>query len=613
VIVHAGEGLDEVAYELVAPETRIGRDPTNDIVLGSPFVSRVHAFIDRRDDRFYLRCGGLNPTAINDRQLKPNEAVECRSGDVIGIQGFFLKLQAADRAPVATDLEVRARLTHLMTRLHEGVIRRLDPREFRFSTVHSEEGRQAAIAILREQLDALALGDDAALMLVASKEALRSMLLLGLLGQGPARSEEPFGRPDEYAELEQARGWLLTQMAAALQLQLDGTDGRHGLVRLREGFEAAFRTWKAHITTELSRHLTLWLLRKEVSDLVFELGPLSDLMRMPDVSEIMVVSKDQIYIEQGGRLEETGKTFVSDRVSEQILERILSPINRRVDRSSPMVDARLPDGSRVNAIIPPLALRGPCITIRRFSQTPLTIDDLISKGAMTRQVAAFLFACVVGRKNIVISGGTGSGKTTLLNALSGWIPPHERIVTIEDTAELRMQQRHVVTLEARPPNAEQRGEVTIRDLVRNALRMRPDRIVVGECRGKEALDMLQAMNTGHEGSMTTGHSNSPSDMVQRFEVMVLEAANLPLLAVRRQIVTAVDLIIQQSRLRDGSRRVTSVTEVLGIDDVTGDVVTEEIFGWRRDGTLAFTGYIPTFADALAEAGHLDPREVFWMD
>jgi pilus assembly protein CpaF len=361
----------------------------------------------------------------------------------------------------------------------------------------------------------------------------------------------------------------------------------------------------------MTRHLTTWLLRKEVSDLVFGFGPLTDLLQMPDVTEIMVVSKDQIYIEQGGGLEETGRTFVNDRVSERILERILSPINRRVDRSSPMADARLPDGSRVNAIIPPLALKGPCITIRRFSQDPLTIDDLIGSGAISNQVATFLRACVKGRKNIVISGGTGSGKTTLLNALSGWIPHGERIVTIEDTAELRLQQRHVVTLEARPPNAEQKGEVTIRDLVRNALRMRPDRIVVGECRGKEALDMLQAMNTGHNGSMTTGHANSPVDMLLRLESMVQEAAALPTSAIRMQVVSALDLIIQQSRLRDGRRRVVQVTEVLGLDEATGLIITEDIFTFADPEGLVFSGYLPTFAADLVAAGHLNAAEVFW--
>jgi len=612
VIVQTAGGAQGTVFDLSATETRIGRDPSNAIRLSSPFVSRLHASITQRGGRIWLRGEGLNPTVINGRELHPNESVELHAGDTIAIQGFFLKIQATGRAPVVSDTEGRDHFTSLVTTVHERVINRLDPRIVRLDSVKSEEGRQAAVRVLREELEKLSFEDDAAMQVYASREALRTTLMLSLLGQTASDVDgEPFGRPKEYAQQEQGRFWLASRMAETLTLKLDGTDGREGLARLRVGADAAFDAWREQIDAAMARHLTLWQLRKEVSDLVFGLGPLTDLLRMPDITEIMVVSKDQIYIEQGGVLEETGRTFVSDRVSEQILERILGPINRRVDRSSPMADARLPDGSRVNAVIPPLALKGPCITIRRFSQDPLTIDDLIGFGALSNQVATFLRACVKGRKNIIISGGTGSGKTTLLNALSGWIPPAERIVTIEDTAELRLQQRHVVTLEARPPNVEQRGEVTIRDLVRNALRMRPDRIIVGECRGKEALDMLQAMNTGHDGSMTTGHANSSADMLQRLEVMVLEAAQLPLPAVRRQIVSAIDLIIQQSRLRDGTRRVVNVTEIVGLDDVTGEIVTEDVFTYRDGDGLAFTGYLPTFAGALLSAGHLNAKEVFW--
>jgi Flp pilus assembly CpaF family ATPase len=611
-LVVQASGGDESLFDLVKPETRIGRDPINEVTLPSPFVSRLHATVVRKDGRVSLRAEGLNPTLVNDRELRPGESVDVRPGDSVVIQGFFLKIQATDVGPVVTEGDARAQLTALMTRLHEKVINRLDPRVFRLDSIKSAEGRQAAVKVLREELEHLDFESRAEMVAYAARESLRTTLLLSLLGGAGASDEETFGRADQYAIREQARLACVARLGAALGLKFDGSDGKDGLVRLREGFDEAYAVAAPQVTPELARHLTLWLLRKEVSDLVFGLGPLTDLVRMPDVSEIMVVSKDQIYIEQGGTLEETGRTFVSDRVSEQILERILGPINRRVDRSSPMVDARLPDGSRVNAIIPPLALKGPCLTIRRFSQDPLTIDDLIGFGALTAQVATFLRACVKGRKNIVISGGTGSGKTTLLNALSGWIPSAERIVTIEDTAELRLQQRHVVTLEARPPNAEQKGEVTIRDLVRNALRMRPDRIIVGECRGKEALDMLQAMNTGHEGSMTTGHANAPGDMLQRLEVMVLEAADLPLGAVRRQIVSGVDLIIQQSRLRDGRRRVVNVTEIVGLDDVTGDMIAEDVFTFREEGGMAFTGYLPTFADALIGAGHLNPAEVFWQ-
>jgi Flp pilus assembly CpaF family ATPase len=600
-----------VVVDLTAAETRIGRDASNEVRLPSPFVSRLHASITRRGSRMWIRSEGLNPTVVNGRELQPGESAELRAGDAIVIQGFLLKIRAADHTPAPSDDEARTRFTAAVTTLHEKVINRLDPRVFRLDSIKSEDGRRAAVRVLREELEKVVLENDPPLLTYASREALRTTLLLSLLGQtaGPT-DEEPFGRPQEYADREQARFWLASRMASTLGLKLDGTDGREGLARLRVGFDGACRQCRDEISPDMAHHLVRWLLRKEISDLVFGLGPLTDLLRMPDVTEIMVVSKDQIYIEQGGVLAETGRTFVSDRVSEQILERILGPINRRVDRSSPMADARLPDGSRVNAIIPPLALKGPCLTIRRFSQDPLNIDDLIGFGAITSQVATFLRACVKGRKNIIISGGTGSGKTTLLNALSGWIPPEERIVTIEDTAELRLQQRHVVTLEARPPNAEQRGEVTIRDLVRNALRMRPDRIVVGECRGREALDMLQAMNTGHAGSMTTGHANSPGDMLQRLEVMVLEAAALPLAAIRRQIVSAIDLVIHQSRVRDGSRRVVTVSEVVGLDDVTGDIVTEDVFSRGEGGELAFTGYLPTFASDLISAGHLNAGEVF---
>ena len=296
----------------------------------------------------------------------------------------------------------------------------------------------------------------------------------------------------------------------------------------------------------------------------------------------------------------------------------MAPIGRRIDESMPMVDARLPDGSRVNAIIPPLALNGPTITIRKFAADPLTVDDLISFGTMTPEIARFLEACVKVRLNIVVSGGTGSGKTTLLNVLSSFIPPDERIVTIEDAAELQLRQEHVVSLESRPPNIEGKGAITIRDLVRNSLRMRPDRIVVGEVRGGEALDMLQAMNTGHDGSLTTGHANSPRDMLSRLETMVLMAGmDLPVRAIREQIASAIDLIIQQARLRDGSRKIVQITEVQGME---GDVITlQDIFFFEQRGIdeegrilgrLRPTGIRPKFSDRFQAAGIDLPAELF---
>ncbi len=345
----------------------------------------------------------------------------------------------------------------------------------------------------------------------------------------------------------------------------------------------------------------------ELVDEALGLGPLEDLLRDPRVSEIMVVDPCTIYVERAGRVELTDRAFTDDEAVRAAIERIVTPLGRRIDESAPLVDARLQDGSRVNAVIPPLATRGPCITIRKFPTEPLSLEDLVRFGSLTEPMARLLTGCVRARKNLLLSGGTGSGKTTLLNVLSAAIPETERIVTIEDAAELRLKQRHVVSLEARPPNLEGNGEFTIRDLLKNALRMRPDRIVVGECRGGEALDMLQAMNTGHEGSMTTTHASSPRQAVTRLETLCSMAAlDLPLSALRRQIASSVHLVVQQCRLADGSRKVTSIAEVIGLDD-HGEVCVEELFVFRRKSTSAEgavlgefcpTGRLPTFMDEL---------------
>lgn len=356
----------------------------------------------------------------------------------------------------------------------------------------------------------------------------------------------------------------------------------------------------------------------EIMDEVLGFGPIDGLIRDPDVSEIMVNGPKQVFVERGGRLELTEVTFRDDDHLSHVLEKIVAPLGRRIDESSPMVDARLPDGSRVNGIIPPLALNGPTITIRKFSKDPLTIDDLISFGTLTQEMADFIEACVKVRLNIVVSGGTGSGKTTLLNVLSSFIPTDERIVTIEDAAELQLRQDHVVSLESRPPNIEGKGAISIRDLVRNSLRMRPDRVVIGEVRGGEALDMLQAMNTGHDGSLTTGHANSPRDMLSRLETMVLMAGmELPVRAIREQIAAAIDLIIQQARLKDGSRKITKITEVQGME---GDIITlQDIFVFEQRGfdeqgrivgNLRPTGIRPKFMERFSSAGIEVPPDLF---
>lgn len=338
-------------------------------------------------------------------------------------------------------------------------------------------------------------------------------------------------------------------------------------------------------------------------------GPIEDFIKDESITEIMVNGPNQIYIEKNGKLILTDAKFSSDEDVMRVIERIVAPLGRRIDESQPYVDARLPDGSRVNAIIPPLALQGPTITIRKFSKKKYTVDDLIKFGSLSREMAYFLKLAVENRKNIVVSGGTGSGKTTLLNVIASFIPSGERIITIEDAAELRLPQEHIVSLEARPPNIEGKGAVTIRDLVRNSLRMRPDRIVVGECRGGEALDMLQAMNTGHSGSMTTLHANSPRDAISRLATMTLMAGiDLPLRAVNEWIASAVDIIVQVERFRDGSRKVTHIVEVKGMEGdavVLLDIFKFEIKSIREGkiyGEFVPTGFIPDFIHHLRERG-----------
>lgn len=346
------------------------------------------------------------------------------------------------------------------------------------------------------------------------------------------------------------------------------------------------------------------LLNWVIADIV-GYGPLEPLLKDPDITEIMVNGADEIFIERFGLIEATTVKFESEAHLRRVIDRIVSPIGRRVDESSPMVDARLPNGYRVNATIPPLSLDGPILTIRKFAERPYAVQDLITNGTISVQLANFLKACVEARVNLVVSGGTGTGKTTLLNVLSSFIPERERVITIEDTAELLLNQVHVVRLEKRPPNIEGKGEVTIRQLVVNALRMRPDRIIVGECRSGEALDMLQAMNTGHDGSMTTVHSNSPRDGLRRIEIMVLMAGvDLPLKAIREQIASAIELIVHIERLRDGSRRVVQVSEVQGMEGDT--VVMQDIFLFNQvgvhngivQGSLKATGLRPRFMTKL---------------
>lgn len=418
------------------------------------------------------------------------------------------------------------------------------------------------------------------------------------------------GRPDSgYGELK-------TRVQTRLLSELDQSIDLSRKNEVRAHIEELFNAILAEESMVLARAERQRLFEQIVAE-ILGFGPLEPLLADETITEIMVNGPKNIFVERKGTITRANVAFEDDDHVLRILDRIVAPLGRRVDESSPLVDARLPDGSRVNAVIRPVALCGPTITIRKFFKKPLSVDDLIKFGSITKEITEFLRACIIGRLNMIVSGGTGSGKTTLLNVLSGFIPNDERIVTIENAAELQLRQEHVVTLESRPPNIEGKGQITIQDLVVNSLRMRPDRIVVGECRSGEALDMLQAMNTGHDGSLTTLHSNSPRDTIARLEVMCLMAGmDLPVRAIREQIASAVDVVCHQERLRDGSRKVVKITEVQGME---GDMITmSDIFEFEQTGVeggkiigrIRPTGIRPKFTDRIEAAGIYLPPSVF---
>jgi pilus assembly protein CpaF len=430
---------------------------------------------------------------------------------------------------------------------------------------------------------------------------------------GLPQSAPPLGTKDPLAPLKhRAQEALFARLGSRLYDSSLTADQLHSFVVQELGNVLAAE--QAPLSADERQRLV-----QDISDDVLGYGPVQRFLDDRAVTEVMVNGAEAIYVERAGKLYSTDSRFFSEGHLRQVIERIVSQVGRRIDESSPMVDARLPDGSRVNAIIPPLSVDGPVLTIRKFSADPYQVEDLIEFGTMTPALADLIAACVEGKLNVIVSGGTGTGKTTLLNVLSGFIPKDERIVTIEDAVELQLHQPHVVRLESRPPNIEGRGQVTIRDLVRNALRMRPDRIVVGEARGAEALDMLQAMNTGHEGSLSTVHANSPRDTISRLETMVLMAGmDLPVRAIREQIAAAVDVIVHLTRMRDGTRRVTHLTEVEGME---GDIITlQDVFlfdyeagidehGYFRGRTRP-TGIRPQFVDRLTHYGVTLPPDVF---
>jgi len=452
--------------------------------------------------------------------------------------------------------------------------------------------------------------DESAAPLAVSQPALAASRVVVAAAETPAQD-----LPGEMRSLqEKLQQLVLRELDLFRRTALNNLANADLRKEARAAIESIIESGAVELPTTLDRARFV----AEMTAEIMGYGPIEPLLADESVSEVMVNGPNQIYVERRGQLSIANARFTNDESLMRVIERIVTPLGRRIDEGVPMVDARLPDGSRVNAIIPPLSLIGPILTVRKFSRQRLSMERLVELGSLTPQMCEFLRVCVQFRKNILVSGGTGSGKTTFLNALSESIPASERIVTIEDAAELRLVQPHVLSLEARPANVEGRGEITIRDLVRNSLRMRPDRIIVGECRGGEALDMLQAMNTGHDGSMTTGHANSPRDLLSRIEVMVLMAGmDLPVRAIREQIASAVDIIVQQTRFSDGRRRVTSIVEVDGME---GDVIlTQPLFAFKQQGIgsdgeilgeYKGFGQAPRFYEVLNEAGVALDRSVF---
>ncbi len=607
-------------------EVTIGRDGSNRVVLRSPLVSRRHAVVRVADGKLLLQNVGLNSCVVGEEEVLGGQTAVFEPGTKVRIWPFTLTFEAEQAATVTRhELEAHLRgiVSDLELRIHRKLLERLDLYEFETSRASDTE----SILLLENNIEDVCRElnlfgpENEDLLEEITGLTLRDHLVNQLIME--TGTEEYFDLAALSSNEFDVPATLVPEREAELHGLLQFCRERLGLAECRDiseqvqrvegGFAEISHLVRPHLHHELRKYLILRTLKKDLKDIIFGFGPLQDLLRAPTVTEIMVVGSDQIFVEQGGVIERSGRRFISDEVTESIIERIVAQVGRRIDKSQPLVDARLPDGSRVNAIIPPLAVKGPSLTVRKFPAQRLTMDDLVDLGSIGTAAATFLRACVIDRRNILVSGGTGTGKTTLLNVLSSFIPFKERIVTIEDTTELRLHQEHVVTLETKPPNIEGAGEYTVRDLVKNALRMRPDRILVGECRGAEALDMIQAMNTGHDGSMTTVHANSAREVIERLEVLVLMGADLPVASIHRQVASAIDLIVHISRLPSGARVITQISEVVRYDPDEKQIVLNDIFNFRDRVALRPTGYLPSFIDSVIEKQLLELEFLYGRD
>ena len=592
----------------------IGRDDACQISLKSPFVAPKHARLLRRGNRMVVEALSQAGTRVANREVPKGHAQLVDFGDEIQIGQFTLAPIGRDGKHVdqrlADEELLQARLMELEQEVHTQLLERMNLRVTGAIGKDDDAFQHQVLVHLEEILDARVGALDTDLVRLACRHHLRRLVTAEVVRQCQGKVQTEYKSGDDRlleSALEGQITALVTSLVDSMPLLFDPSTVSEDLAVAEDSFDELFEAEYADLDRELTRYVVRRTVAKDIQDIMLGLGPLQDLLEMPSVSEIMVVGRDRIYIEKNGVIQPTTRSFFSDEVLLSIIERVLAPVGRRVDTSTPLVDARLSDGSRVNVVIHPLSLVGACMTIRKFGWVPFTMDDLVERGALAPGVAHFLQGCIVGRSNIVISGGTGSGKTTLLNVLAAFARPSERIITVEESAELQLPQPHVVKLEGRPANVEGKGAYTIRELVRNSLRMRPDRIIVGEVRGPEAMDMLQAMNTGHDGSLSTLHANNPHDAMKRLEALVLMAVEMPIRAIREQIVTAVDLVIQVTRFASGQRRVTAVSEVTAIDPQSGQIRLEDVFTLQdpKQPALRHTGYIPTFAAEMVERGDFD--------
>lgn len=591
-----------------ADNERVEKNETTQIIgLKSRFVSSSHAKLTCKDEGWFLEnTSSSNIISIEGDDVNAGKSVKLFIDKEFRLGEYSLILTDLTQESEPEEINFRTKFVELERNLHQKLLKWIELRRDENIELGSASAKERILSFLDNILSGILEDLTPDFISGASKLSFFNRLVF-IVTAGDKVFGESYTKylenKQEVLSYDKALASLERRFLDVMGIECEPKTMEQDLKKLESDYDQVYKQLELDFSRAMQAHLIREQVRHDIFDLVFGLGPLQDLLEMKAISEIMVVSKDQIFIEKFGVVEDSKRSFFSDEMLIAVIERIVQPLGRRVDKSSPMVDARLPDGSRVNAIVPPLAVKGPCLTIRKFSTTPLVMSDLIGFGAISERAARFLQACVMNHQNIIVSGGTGSGKTTLLNCLSQYVSHKERVVTIEDTAEVQMKQPHVVTLESRPANMEGTGAVTIEDLVKNSLRMRPDRIVVGECRGAEALDMLQAMNTGHDGSMTTAHANSPEELILRLETMVLMGVDMPVKAIREQIVAAVSLIVQLTRFPDGRRCVTHISEVIGIDENTDEVIVEDIFRYHDSAdegldNFKHTGYMPGFVDEL---------------